>query len=163
MKAISQTYYDHPVKRVPLKSPVKDEPVPVEEAHTKKRKSIAPPPGSTKKKKVAPKNDAWTKIYKGVLRDLPKKYQTKGENLKRLEIVWRTVENKTVSFNNSIVKTGLLMNSQIIEKGAVLSDIVKVCGCSVLQANECLGTLIKLKLVQRHKAKQSLLYQSVPR
>jgi hypothetical protein len=33
--------------------------------------------------------------------------------------------------------------------GAVLSDVVKVAGCSVLQANECISVLVRVKLLRR--------------
>jgi len=82
--------------------------------------------------------DQWKLILRRFQKDLGKKWRGK-ENLGRLELVWRTVYAKQ-------------------ETGAALSDVVKVCGCSVLQANECLTYLIKQQLITRRKFRHGIKY-----
>mmetsp|Transcript_8371 Transcript_8371/g.10909 ORF Transcript_8371/g.10909 Transcript_8371/m.10909 type:complete len:200 (-) Transcript_8371:1598-2197(-) len=69
---------------------------------------------------------------------LPRKFKSK-ENFRRLELVWQCVYFKA-------------------EDGSTLSDIVKVCGCSVLQANDCLSFLIKNKIIMRRKFRHGIRY-----
>ncbi|GBG26961.1 Hypothetical Protein FCC1311_031842 [Hondaea fermentalgiana] len=88
---------------------------------------------------------------------------TQPEHVKRLERIWCAIESKPVSeFMLSLRNVWATNSSHLFTgrgfQGCALGDLVRCCGCSVLQVNEYLATLVKHGLVVRKKTRTALAY-----
>jgi len=105
-------------------------------ATQKPKKTLDVSGNSETSRKTQTRINAWTPVREKILGTLPRKY-SQPDHTKRLERIYCAI---------------------VTSPGCALGDIVRCCGCSVLQVNEYLATLVKHGHVARKKTRTNLAY-----